>query len=79
MKEIKLSNDQRKVLWNEVKECEELINLHIAPLFQNEMSINISMVDDWSRSVDRALATLRATQTVVLCLKENKLNQSDNH
>ena len=57
----------------------ELINLHIAPLFQNEMSINISMVDDWSRSVDRALATLRATQTVVLCLKENELNQSDNH
>ena len=34
MKEIKLSNDQREALWNEVKECEELINLHIALLFQ---------------------------------------------
>lgn len=79
MKEINLSNGQREILWNEIKECEELINLHIAPLFQNEMQINISMVDDWCRSVDRALATLRAIQTVVLCLKENELNQSDNH
>lgn len=79
MKEINLSNGQREILWNEIKECEELINLHIAPLFQNEMSINISMVDDWCRSVDRALATLRAIQTVMMCLKENELNQSDNH
>lgn len=79
MKQINLSNGQREILWNEIKECEELINLHIAPLFQNEMPINISMVDDWCRSVDRALATLQAIQTVMMCLKENELNQSDNH
>lgn len=66
MKEVKLLNNHRKILWDETKNCEHSIG-HVAGLFQNEMPLNEKMIKEWSNEIDKVVGTLNTIKVTMQC------------